>query len=335
MKRFWKPLFALLVLAPFSGELLSGSAPPREMINPFTFGLLVMLYGSGAVLIREFVRRWGKGWPSILLLGLAYGIYEEGIVVRSFFDPTWQDLGQLGEYGRWLGVNWVWTADLTLFHAVVSIAIPILLVELAFPEQRHRLWVTRRGLKIHGLLFGSMALIGTGFGKHAPPLGYVGCALVIAVLIGLARRWPDRDPATVQHREPPRQWRIGLLGFLGMVGFLITMWIIPENEPPALISFLACLALPVLVYWRAARLGIRSWGPRQQWALAAGALSFWIGLAFMLVAGPDMPIAGALFVWILWRVGRCVRQVDVLPPTDAQVYLTPRPPLHTRRGGVR
>jgi hypothetical protein len=33
--------------------------------------LLALLYGSGAILIREVARRTGRGWPTILVLGLA------------------------------------------------------------------------------------------------------------------------------------------------------------------------------------------------------------------------------------------------------------------------
>jgi hypothetical protein len=35
--------------------------------------MTVLLYGLGAVLIRETAARWRKGLPAIVLLGLAYG----------------------------------------------------------------------------------------------------------------------------------------------------------------------------------------------------------------------------------------------------------------------
>ena len=68
MKNHRWPIITLLILAPATGELLSGSAPPAEFFNPFTFLLLTALYGSGALLIREAARRWVQGWASILLL---------------------------------------------------------------------------------------------------------------------------------------------------------------------------------------------------------------------------------------------------------------------------
>jgi len=65
------------------GEGLSGSTPPLAFLNPAVTLLLACLYGSGALLVRDYARRWQKGWRSILILGAAYGIIEEGIMVRS------------------------------------------------------------------------------------------------------------------------------------------------------------------------------------------------------------------------------------------------------------
>ena len=131
------PALVLFFLAPALGELLSGSSPPAEFFNPFALLLLSSLYGSGALVVRELKVRWDKGYASMFVLGAAYGIIEEGLMVKSFFDPEWMDLGILGIYGRWQDVNWVWAEWLTIYHAIFSIGIPITLVELAFTKSRN------------------------------------------------------------------------------------------------------------------------------------------------------------------------------------------------------
>ncbi|OLC21634.1 MAG: hypothetical protein AUH33_01400 [Chloroflexi bacterium 13_1_40CM_68_21] len=85
--RIWPAALALFVLAPVCGELLSGSTPLRAFVNPFTFLYLSGLYGSGALIVREIVRRRGLGWRNVLLLGAAYGVLEEGLVVTSWTNP--------------------------------------------------------------------------------------------------------------------------------------------------------------------------------------------------------------------------------------------------------
>jgi hypothetical protein len=84
MRRFL-PMIVLVVMAPVIAELLYGTVSINQ-----TIALLFVLpiYGAGALLIRELVRRNGRGWASILFLGGAYGIIEEGIALQSFFNNT-------------------------------------------------------------------------------------------------------------------------------------------------------------------------------------------------------------------------------------------------------
>ena len=85
----------LFFLAPGIAEMLLGNEPPLRFFTVGDLIILTFLYGSGALLAREAVRSWGKGYPSLLFLGAAYAIFEEGLVCKSFFDPRWPDLGAL------------------------------------------------------------------------------------------------------------------------------------------------------------------------------------------------------------------------------------------------
>ena len=76
------------------------------------------------------VHRWGGGWPSILLLGAAYGAIEEGLLEPTWFTPQLQ----AHPYGVALGVFWTYAVFNIGYHAVFSIAIPILLTELIVPR---------------------------------------------------------------------------------------------------------------------------------------------------------------------------------------------------------
>lgn len=91
LKQVLPPAVILLFLAPAIGELLSGSSPPTEFFSPFGFTMLVLLYGGGAILCREIKVRWGKSAASLLLLGAAYAVIEEGVMVASFYNPAWPD----------------------------------------------------------------------------------------------------------------------------------------------------------------------------------------------------------------------------------------------------
>lgn len=140
-----RPAILLVALAITIPELLTGSTPVLALVDPLAVLGLMGLYGAGALLVRDFSLRWKTGWSGVLLLGLAYGVAEEGIATKTWVDPSSRAAGFLASYGRFGGVNWDWAVVLTVFHAVFSIAIPILLVELAFPHARGTLFLTDRG----------------------------------------------------------------------------------------------------------------------------------------------------------------------------------------------
>jgi hypothetical protein len=101
-KKRFAPMIFILLLPPAMGELLIGSSPPREYFQPFGFIVMTVLYGGGALLIREARVRWNLGW-GVIFLAVAYGIIEEGLMVQSFFNHHHPDLGDIAFYGRWLG----------------------------------------------------------------------------------------------------------------------------------------------------------------------------------------------------------------------------------------
>ena len=308
--RAWIPALALFLLAPITGELLSGSSPPVEFFT-FSWIFIVGLYGSGAVIIRELAVRWDKGWLSILVMGAAYGIIEEGLEVKSFFDPNWVDIGILGSYGRWAGVNWVWSLELTIFHCVFSIAIPILLVTLLFHSHSERRWVKDRTLYLLFLLLGFNVAIGFLFlTPYRPdPAAYI-MAIGLVISLFMAARALPGSLFPPSGRAPARPRRFYAVGLLFAIGLFLISWVVPWTATPAIITFLllALLGSSCLYYVLRISGNGGSWGPRHRLALAAGALTFFMALSFIQeLSGPDnmigMSLVGlgyALFILCLW-----------------------------------
>lgn len=277
------PALALFFLSPAIGELLSGSAPPVEFFSPFGLTMLVALYGSGAVIIRELKIRWNKGLGSVLLLGAAYGILEEGLMVASFFNPGWVDLGALATYGRWLDVNWVWAVMLTIYHAVYSITIPIVFVELAYSERRNEKWVGGKTfiavfvLLISDVVFGFFLF--ASFLSYWPPLPQYLLAILFMTLFGysaykLPKRWK-----TGRRRRLPRvfvMWVIGAVAtFIFFFGFYLIQVLIPFWQ-------IGILFGPALVLFFGKLLAMYNWkepNEKHKFALASGALTFFIVFA--------------------------------------------------------
>ena len=221
------PVLALLLLAPSIPELLTGSTPITTLfLNPPAFAISftgdVALYGTGALLIREFTVAFRKGWASTLLLGAAYGIAEEGFAVHTFFEISGSPVGALGSYGHLWGVNWLWALGLTVFHATYSIALPILLTQLWFPEVKDARWLDRGSIAlVSGVYLFVVALFSLLVGHGPTPWALAFFLVVVALLLAFAVRLPA-DFLSVR----PGPSRIGALG-LGLAGTLgFDAWIL-------------------------------------------------------------------------------------------------------------
>ncbi len=243
------PVVGLLFLSPGIPEYLSSSSPLSALaINPAGFFVQLLLnlalYGPGVLLIREAMVRWRKGWGSVLLLGAAYGIAEEGIALSTLFNPQAGPVGSLGFYGHWMGVNWVWLPGVLLVHMVFSISVPILLLGLALPETPGRSLLAARGIGLAFAIFlGDVILLfaivrGSGYWMGWPV--FLASLLAIAALIGAAYYAP---PHWIRVRSPVSASTPLTAAILGGLFFPIGLLVPGFSEGAGLPSWIAITAL--------------------------------------------------------------------------------------------
>ena len=72
------------VPAPVIAEVLSGAT---KLSYIFALVPEILVWGGGALLIRELVRRWGGGWTSVILLGIGLAIAEEFVIQQTSIAP--------------------------------------------------------------------------------------------------------------------------------------------------------------------------------------------------------------------------------------------------------
>jgi hypothetical protein len=277
------PALALFLLAPAIGELLSGSAPPAEFFTPFGFLMIICLYGSGAVVIRELKIRWKKGTGSTLLLGASYGVLEEALLVTSWFSPHWMDLGPMAVYGRMLGINMVWAEMLTIYHAVFSITIPILLTELAFPKRRNQNWIGKKLLITLTALLFALTVFGywlfSTLMKYWTPLPqYLTGIAIMTTFIYLAQRLPP-DWGTHGQKPLPKPRVLWLITAAASFAFFLGFYSSPSLIPwPLAILYGVLLTILMTKF-------ITRYNWHQQpnnmhvFALCSGALAFFLVFA--------------------------------------------------------
>jgi hypothetical protein len=265
------PAVGLFFLAPFIAEFLLGDFALDGL--PM---LLVMapMYGGAALVIREVVRRSGRGWPTILVLGLAYGVLEEGIVTQSLFNPDYAGLRLLDPaFIPALGIGASWTVFVLSLHAVWSIGASIGLAEaLAARRDASREttpWLSRRGLAVASVLFvlGSAAI---GFGSAAggfvaSPAQLAGAAVVASALVVVAFRLPrTRSPRQLRRgpipgaRPVPRPRVVLAVGLVLGAAFFSSSWLTGS------LAGWPAAAIVVLV-WTCAAVSMSRWSGRSGW----------------------------------------------------------------------
>ena len=263
-QRFAAPIWTLLLLSPFIAEVLSGSTRTSFL---FVYVPEVMVWGVGALLCRELVRRWRAGGPSLLLLGMGLSIAEEFIIQQTSLAPL-PFPGAHATYGRMWGVNLVYLLFMLGYERIWVVVVPVQVTELFFPRRAAKPWLRWRSAIIACVVF----LVGSriawyGWVRQARPrlhaapyspqpgmivLGFAAIAALVAAA------WLVRgfgQPRQDDRRRTAPAWLSGLTAFvMGAAWFTLIGEVFNPN--------------PVEPFWSAIAAGIA-------WAALAFVLFFW------------------------------------------------------------
>jgi hypothetical protein len=275
----------LMVLAPVIAEVMSGATRVSFIVVLIPE---IMVWGGGALMIRELVLRWRAGWTSMLILGLALSVAEEFIIQQTSIAPLpWLTAGQ--GYGRAAGVNWVYFLYMLGYESVWVVLVPVQLTQLIFRDRRQQRWLRTAGLLATALLF----LVGSFIAwfawtqiartktfhapeYHPPALLIAAGLLAIATLTFAA--WKVRLAGTTktpETRNAPAPWAVGvgtlLLGLPWWV--LLALVFIPTVSIPFVIPLAAGLVWAAGSYFLVRRWSSGAgWDDRHRWALVFGAI---------------------------------------------------------------
>lgn len=271
------PAVVLFFLAPWIAEFLLGDFPIRML--PLLL-VLAPMYGGGALLIREVARRAGRGWPTMLLLGLAYGIFEEAFTTQSLFNPNYLHLNLrllAPAHIAWLGISVWWTIFVVTLHVVWSMACSIAIVEALFAARAEQAWLRAPGLTVTAALFLLGVVVSTAItlrsdSFHATRPQFAVAALLCLLLVALAltrpipHRWDYNLPAPVKPAAPS-PW---VTGGVALAAGSIFMLIPSRWSWGAVTAYLAldAIVLALVLGWARRR----GWGAGQRLGLASGAL---------------------------------------------------------------
>jgi hypothetical protein len=274
-----RAVLGLFFVAPLIAEFLLGNLSLKLL--PALI-VLAPMYGGGAVLIRETTRRASRGWRSMLLLGAAYTLIEEGFVTQSLFNPNY-----LGMHMHLLDLHVFW-----------SIAVSIVLVEALVPAQAEQPWLGRTGDAIVAVLFLFGLIVNARFSFRQHPFvashaQLISAGVVCVGLIGCAFLLPLRSSRVVPG-VVPSPWSTACAAFLLGISVLITPPRWGWGAVAVLLLIDVCLLVLVWLFSRRIR-----WSSMHTLSLGAGG-----ALAYGLHAFIETPVAGG--TGMLARVGNAI-----------------------------
>lgn len=153
-------------LCAVGSELLAAYAENTGKIAAVLFALVFFaaLYGAPALLAREVARRFGWGWPSLLLLTLALGIAQACLIDQSLFSQDyvgyegWAESRQAAFIPA-LSVSANQAFNFIIGHVIFSFAAPIAVAEAWRPDHAHRPWLGPVGIAIAAMAYGGTAVL--------------------------------------------------------------------------------------------------------------------------------------------------------------------------------
>src|SRR5438552_7365147 len=317
------PAILLFFLAPLIAEFLLGDLTIEQL--PALFAL-APLYGGGAILIREMVRRTGRTWPTFLLLALAYALVEEALLTQSLFNPNYLHL-RLIDYGLVpaLGTALPWDFFVLGIHIGWSLAVPIGLVESLFWERRAVPWLKLPGMLVVIALLSAGALLVMRFSLshttfRASPVELLISGLLVLIAVATAFRTFPRPHPTPDStlRAPVHPLIIGTITLLGGSTFVLANSQGKAHLPwPATALLELAIAAAILGFfaWANAR---KRWTAAQTWSAATGGMLCYAWLGYTVdrgLHGPGHAASHSIFVVVAvlaaaWAGLRVFRQAS-------------------------
>jgi len=221
MRQHLKQILFLIVASVVFTELLTGNVSIIQFaIDPILpIFLFTVGYGFPVLLIRELAVKWRSGLLSIFLLGLAYGILNEGILAKTLLMDVDVPMRAFDGYAGSFGVNYAWAAVIVSWHAFFAVIFPILTSHAIFPGKARTNWLSKKMFWILAVLVSTAGsaifLLGETHGISGTPALFAVFVSAMAVLICLA--WLLRKKMPIGTSSGNSNFKLLLIAFVFVI----------------------------------------------------------------------------------------------------------------------
>ena len=250
-----KPVITLMLITPFLTEVLTTNVSITMMLHPkVLLAMATIGYGFAVLALREAAVRMRAGVVSLVLLGVIYGMYNEGLIAKTFLRVHGVPINTFDGYGLFGGVETAWAILISIWHAFFAFLFPIVIVYSLYPREREEAWLNKTGFTILAAV--TLLISGLAFlGKNGNPAGiagtpgqYLAMAAISALLFFLARRYSKMGNIVVLQSRSLIPAVRGFCMFLAV--FLVPIMLAGAKIP--IVLYLAYFAVLALYFFRRA-----------------------------------------------------------------------------------
>jgi len=228
-----KACLTLVILAPLLTELVSGNTPAQAFLDPRVALFLAFAYSLPLLLIRELSLRRRLSIAGVFLLGLAYGIVNEGLLAQTLLRYEHVPIDRFDRHVFVAGFNFSWAAVIVPWHAFFAVLFPLALVSAWFPSCAQQTWLSGRAFKFLAAIVVALMAFLSVVGKPHPQM--LGCFLAIAALSSAAFLFRDRRSPLAERSF--QRFHPFLFGLLGYPVYFLGSIILAARRAPALLFF--------------------------------------------------------------------------------------------------
>ncbi len=298
-----KAILFFIVIIPLLTELLSGNTPITQMLNPIVFLFFIVCYSLPALIIRELFIRWRLGLVGLFVLGLAYGVFNEGVAARTLlltgdamFIPAFRGFSTFG-------FNIPWAFFIVPWHAFFAIVYPIVITHALYPAEATRNWLSKSMIWVIAdgvALFGTAVYFSDSKYPGTPPLYLMFFWAIIFFLVFIARKIPQgpKTSFAIEDAHPPSFRKLCIFGVMfGLAQLLSFIWSAAKLSVLEQLT-LVCLPYGVLLYMLRKK-EVVSVGTLARLAVLHYGIWTMLTLAIALSSGSVILMLSGGIVWVL------------------------------------
>ncbi len=285
----------MILLAPVLTEIVSGNTPPHALLNPATTGFLLLAYSFPLLVIREISWRWHLPVSGVFLLGLAYGIVNEGLLAQTLIRSEHVPISNFDHYIYAAGINFSWACLIVPWHALLAVVFPLALIACWFPACAKEAWLGNRAfVSLTAILIAALAFAASVRPPRPQMLAFL---IAIVVLVACASFFRNRlRPGGHPNDRRVRAFRLGAAFYFV---FFFGLILLAAAHAPPVVFFILVAALLLCSGWIGARLQVQL-----QPAVAHVALgSYFAASGFHFLAGVVHRSAESIITASLLAVG--------------------------------